>query len=126
MNFGLVFRHEEIKTAISYNQAYQDSGCLYFHFGGDPPYLRSLADVAVREIGYLVTHPPDLVELERAKRQLQSMLFMNLEQRPVVFEDVARQVLSGGKRQQAEYYFNRIGKIDVCLTFVSSFTSSVV
>ena len=70
-----------------------------------------MTDVAIREIGHLVSHPPEPIELERAKRQLQSMLFMNLEQRPVVFEDVARQVLSVGKRQQAEYYFNRIGKI---------------
>jgi processing peptidase subunit alpha len=36
------------------------------------------------------------------------MLFMNLEQRPVLFEDVARQVLSRGKREQAQYYFDRI------------------
>jgi mitochondrial-processing peptidase subunit alpha len=47
-------------------------------------------------------------ELSRAKTQLQSMLFMNLEQRPVLFEDVARQVLSQGKREQAKYYFDRI------------------
>lgn len=33
---------------------------------------------------------------------------MNLEQRPVLFEDVARQVLSRGKREQAQYYFDRI------------------
>lgn len=39
------------------------------------------------------------------------MLFMNLEQRPVLFEDVARQVLSRGKREQAQYYFDRIQKI---------------
>ncbi|CAF0943556.1 unnamed protein product [Adineta ricciae] len=104
-------RNEEIKTAISYNQAYTDSGCLYFHFGGYPSYLNSMIDVAIREIGYLVSYPPESVELERAKRQLQSMLFMNLEQRPVVFEDVARQVLFVGKRQQADYYFNRIHRI---------------
>ncbi|CAF3963232.1 unnamed protein product [Adineta steineri] len=104
-------RNEEIKTAISYNQAYTDSGCLYFHFGGYPSYLRNMTDVAIREIGYLVSHPPETVELERAKTQLQSMLFMNLEQRPVVFEDVARQVLFVGKRQQAEYYFNRIRRV---------------
>ena len=55
-------------------------------------------------------------ELTRAKTQLQSLLFMNLEQRPVLFEDVARQVLSRGKREQAQYYFDRIeavGESDV-------------
>jgi processing peptidase subunit alpha len=70
-----------------------------------------MVDVAIREIGYLVSYPPELIELERAKTQLQSMLFMNLEQRPVVFEDVARQVLSVGKRRQADYYFNRIRRV---------------
>ena len=107
----ILIRHEPIKTAVSYNQAYADSGCLYFHFGGDPDYLRSMVDVAIREIGYLVSNPPEPIELERAKRQLQSMLFMNLEQRPVVFEDVARQVLSVGSRRQADYYFNRIHRV---------------
>ena len=33
-------------------------------------------------------------ELARAKKQLTSMLLMNLESRPVIFEDVARQVLA--------------------------------
>jgi mitochondrial-processing peptidase subunit alpha len=108
--FRLSYRHEEIKTAVSYNQAYTDSGCLYFHFAGDPNRLRDITDVAIRQIGHLVSQPPDLIELERAKTQLQSMLFMNLEQRPVVFEDVGRQVLAVGKRQQADYYFNRISK----------------
>lgn len=39
------------------------------------------------------------------------MLFMNLEQRPVLFEDVARQVLGRGKREPAHYYFDRIEAI---------------
>ncbi|CAF1013790.1 unnamed protein product [Rotaria sordida] len=106
-------RHEQIKTAISYNKAFSDSGCLYFHFGGEPTYLRNMVDVAIREIGFLVSERPGSIELARAKKQLQSMLFMNLEQRPVVFEDIARQVLSVGKRQQADYYFNRIERINM-------------
>ena len=36
------------------------------------------------------------------------MLLMNLESRPVVFEDLARQVLSNGERKQPEYYIERI------------------
>lgn len=39
------------------------------------------------------------MELERAKTQLKSMLMMNLESRPVIFEDVGRQVLSTGRRK---------------------------
>ena len=48
-------------------------------------------------------------ELNRAKTQLQSMLMMNLEQRPVVFEDIGRQVLATGHRHQPEYYYEKIG-----------------
>ena len=42
---------------------------------------------------------PPQVELERAKTQLMSMLMMNLEARPVIFEDVGRQVLATHSRK---------------------------
>lgn len=48
-------------------------------------------------------------ELSRAKTQLQSMLMMNLESRPVVFEDIGRQVLANGYRHPPQYYFDEIG-----------------
>ncbi|KAK7077615.1 hypothetical protein SK128_025082 [Halocaridina rubra] len=50
-------------------------------------------------------------ELERAKVQLQSMLLMNLERRPVVFEDIALQVLATGKRLQPDYYMELIKNV---------------
>ena len=78
---------------------------------GEPSYLRKMIDAGIREIGDLVSRPPESTELQRAKAQLQSMLMMNLEQRPVIFEDVARQVLTAGKRRQADYYFDRINSI---------------
>jgi processing peptidase subunit alpha len=51
------------------------------------------------------------VELERAKTQLKSMLLMNLESRPVIFEDLARQVLAQGFRQRPEHYIEKIMNI---------------
>lgn len=38
------------------------------------------------------------------------MLLMNLEARPVVFEDIARQVLATGHRKRPEHYIEQIGK----------------
>jgi len=35
---------------------------------------------------------------------------MNLEQRPVVFEDIGRQVLATGSRKRPEYFMQAIGK----------------
>lgn len=38
------------------------------------------------------------------------MLLMNLESRPVVFEDIARQVLATGHRKRPQYFIDEIGK----------------
>lgn len=53
------------------------------------------------------------MELERAKTQLKSMLMMNLESRPVIFEDVGRQVLATGKRKLPHELCDLISKSDV-------------
>lgn len=39
------------------------------------------------------------------------MLLMNLESRPVVFEDIARQVLATGHRKRPQYFIDEIGKL---------------
>ena len=57
----------------------------------------------------LYVHRPSRFTLQRAKRQLKSMLLMNLEARPVVFEDIARQVLATGHRKRPEYFIEAIG-----------------
>lgn len=38
------------------------------------------------------------------------MLLMNLESRPVVFEDIARQVLATGMRRSPKYFIDAIGE----------------
>lgn len=48
---------------------------------------------------------------QRARKQLQSMLLMNLESRPVVFEDIGRQVLATGKRKRTEEFIDKIRSI---------------
>ncbi|TNN60186.1 Mitochondrial-processing peptidase subunit alpha [Liparis tanakae] len=70
-------RHHWMYNATSYHHSYEDTGLLCIHASADPRQM----------------------ELERAKTQLKSMLMMNLESRPVIFEDVGRQVLSTGKRK---------------------------
>merc|ERR1712183_1102220 len=50
-------------------------------------------------------------ELHRAKTQLKSMLLMNLESRPVIFEDCARQVLSVGRRRKPEHFINMTDQV---------------
>jgi hypothetical protein len=52
----------------------------------------------------------DITELDRAKIQLKSQLMMNLEMRPVMFEDMTRQVLAHNERRKPEEYLRKIGK----------------
>ena len=47
---------------------------------------------------------------QRAKKQLTSMLLMNLEARPVQFEDIGRQVLATGHRKQPKHYIDHISE----------------
>uniref|UniRef100_A0AAY4AG29 Mitochondrial-processing peptidase subunit alpha n=1 Tax=Denticeps clupeoides TaxID=299321 RepID=A0AAY4AG29_9TELE len=82
-------RHHWMYNATSYHHSYEDSGLLCIHASADP-----------RQVSFvLMTNVILFMELERAKTQLKSMLMMNLESRPVVFEDVGRQVLATDKRK---------------------------
>ena len=49
-------------------------------------------------------------DFQRAKKQLTSMLLMNLEARPVQFEDIGRQVLATGHRRQPKHYIDKISE----------------
>jgi len=99
-------------SATAFNHAYFDTGL--FGIAGSAPknQLYEGTEVILREFARLTTEgdiQPE--ELDRAKKQLQSMLLMNLESRPVIFEDVARQVLAQGKRERPEHYIEKISKI---------------
>ncbi|CAG5130337.1 unnamed protein product [Candidula unifasciata] len=103
-------RYVWIESATAYNHAYEDSGLFCIHASSHPSKLRELVEVILREIVFTAsTVYQD--ELNRAKRQLQSMLMMNLEVRPVVFEDIGRQVLAGSTRHPPQFYFDQIGNI---------------
>ncbi|KAG7248536.1 hypothetical protein CRUP_029573, partial [Coryphaenoides rupestris] len=91
-------RHHWMYNATAYHHSYEDSGLLCIHASADPRQVREMVEIITREFIQMAGTPGEM-ELERAKTQLKSMLMMNLESRPVVFEDVGRQVLSTGKRK---------------------------
>lgn len=97
-------------SATAYNHAYVDSGVFCIHASAHPSQLRDMVTVIVKEMFDMTSKVPE-VELNRAKAQLQSMLLMNLESRPVVFEDVARQVLSSGFRRPPKFFIDKISHV---------------
>lgn len=56
---------------------------------------------------------------QRAKKQLISLFLMNLESRPMMFEDVARQVMALKTWYPKDYYIDAIGKWVFNLFFVT-------
>uniref|UniRef100_A0A3Q2YSF9 Mitochondrial-processing peptidase subunit alpha n=1 Tax=Hippocampus comes TaxID=109280 RepID=A0A3Q2YSF9_HIPCM len=88
-------RHHWMYNATSYHHSYEDNHgtrrCA--------AWTRALLVFVLKFIDIVLFGGGVQMELERAKTQLKSMLMMNLEARPVIFEDVGRQVLSTGKRK---------------------------
>ncbi|RWS27029.1 mitochondrial-processing peptidase subunit alpha-like protein, partial [Leptotrombidium deliense] len=103
-------RYHWMYNATAYNHAYTDSGLFCIHASSHPSQLRELVNIIVREFVNINGNITG-VELERAKTQLKSMLLMNLEARPVVFEDLARQVLANGYRRSPKFFINEIDKV---------------
>lgn len=97
-------------NATAYNHAYIDTGIFCIHASGPPKKSRELVYIIADEMAKMGSkHSED--ELERAKTQLQSMLLMNLEARPVLFEDIARQVLANGFRRSPKFFMDEIKKV---------------
>lgn len=96
-------------SATAYNHAYGDTGLFCIHASAPPTHVRGMVEVITKELVMMASKPGDQ-ELKRAKTQLQSMLLMNLEARPVVFEDIGRQVLATGSRKRPDHFISEIGK----------------
>jgi len=105
-------RYHWMYSATAYNHAYNDSGIFCIHASCPPQMLQELTQVLLREL-VAITGEISQQELLRAQTQLKSMLLMNLESRPVIFEDCARQVLSMGHRRKPEHFISLIDKVTI-------------
>merc|ERR1712227_661041 len=108
--FCVLNRYHWMYSATAYNHAYNDSGIFCIHASSHPQSLVELTQVLVREL-VAITGEISEEELNRAKTQLKSMLLMNLESRPVIFEDCARQVLAQGHRRKPEHFISQIDMV---------------
>ncbi|XP_043476997.1 mitochondrial-processing peptidase subunit alpha [Leptopilina heterotoma] len=103
-------RYQWMFSATAYNHSYADTGLFCIHASSPEVRVGEMTAVIVHEL-VSMAGSTTVAELERAKKQLQSLLLMNLEQRPVVFEDIGRQVLATGFRHRPEYFIDAINKI---------------
>lgn len=101
-------RYHWINSCVAQHASYEDTGLFYIQSSSDPENLKSLVDVVINEYKDLAYGRMYKDELARAKTQLISMLWLNLEIRPIVFEDIARQVLVTGFRRQPRQLIEKI------------------
>lgn len=101
-------RYHWIHSSIANNASYEDTGLFYIQSSSEPSRIKSLVDIVINEFRNIAYGPMSQEELSRAKKQLISMLWLNLEIRPIVFEDIARQVLSTGFRRQPKQLIDKI------------------
>lgn len=96
-------------SATASNHVYNDGGLFCIHVSAPPQHIANAVKIVTREMVGMASEPGS-EELRRAKTQLQSVLLMNLEARPVVFEDIGRQVLATGIRKKPEHFMDAIGR----------------
>lgn len=104
-------RHHWVNSSAAHNSSYEDTGLFYIQSSSDPSQLKNLVDIVIHEFKNIAEGAMSRDELARAKRQLISMLWLNLEIRPIVFEDIARQVLSSGYRRQPKQLIKKIESV---------------
>ncbi|KAI1727337.1 peptidase m16 inactive domain-containing protein [Ditylenchus destructor] len=107
----VMHRYNWIYNATAFNHSYGDCGLFCIRASAPPNRMGDLPEIILREFLRLAKGVED-GELERAKVQLKSHLMMNLEQRPVVFEDLSRQIMSHGIRRKPQYFVNAIERVE--------------
>ncbi|VEL22605.1 unnamed protein product [Protopolystoma xenopodis] len=115
--FNFIDRHYWANSAQSTHHSYTDAGILALSGSADPKHLGKLVHSLIGELHHTASAPIATDELSRAKAQLESLLLMNLEMRPVMFEDIARQVLATGKRRQPQHWIEEISMLHFCVGF---------
>ncbi|KAI6205009.1 hypothetical protein M3Y94_00743200 [Aphelenchoides besseyi] len=98
-------------NSTAFNYSYADSGLFCIRSSQPPENLLKGAKIILTEFFRLNETDVNEGELQRAKTQLKSQLMMNLELRPVMFEDMTRQVLAHNERRKPQDYLRKIDAV---------------
>jgi processing peptidase subunit alpha len=91
-----------VESCQSFNTMYSDGGLFGFYLTAHPSHARKLPEVAAHEVRKMGHFSQE--ELSRAKNALQSSIYMNLENRSVLAEDIGRQLMMSGKAATGEEF----------------------
>lgn len=94
-------KYDWAESCTCFNSIFTDSSLFGIYGTALPDKAHSLVDVMSKEV-IRMTGPVDATELARAKNQLRSAVYMQLESRTLKLEDIGRQVITYGQVQSAQ------------------------
>jgi processing peptidase subunit alpha len=100
-----------VESILGISLIHNDAGCIGIVGSTDAQYAQSLLRVILDQMLWVATEPAEEEELDRARNRLKSSVLMNLESRIVLGDDMARQVSTYGKRENAEDVCRKIDAV---------------
>lgn len=97
---GVLNKHGWVHNATAFNSCYADSGLFGVYGAAEARHLPNLVQVLAEQLKGMAGDLSD-EEFNRAKNMTKSSVLMNLESKPIVLEDMGKQMLCYGKRLTA-------------------------
>jgi processing peptidase subunit alpha len=107
---GVLNKHGWVQNATAFNSCYNDSGLFGIYGAAEPRNVPNLVQVLADQLKGMGKGITD-EELSRAKNMTMSSVLMNLESKPIILEDMGKQMLCYGKRLTAEEVCSQIEKV---------------
>eukprot|EP00271_Cylindrocystis_brebissonii_P019241 TRINITY_DN5789_c0_g1_i1.p1 TRINITY_DN5789_c0_g1~~TRINITY_DN5789_c0_g1_i1.p1 ORF type:complete len:513 (-),score=93.46 TRINITY_DN5789_c0_g1_i1:784-2322(-) len=101
--------HDKVASTTFFSNLCNDSGIVGIYATAESSFAGDLVDIVSKELIKVAT-PGGVshVELERAKNATIAGVYMNLESRGVIAEDIGRQVLTYGHRKPASDFVHQV------------------
>jgi len=104
-------RHYWVDSAIATSVMLYGRGLLGIYGTSEPQHAFSLARALVQQMTQIGVNLVSEEEMSRAQNQLKSRVLMNLESRNILCEDIGRQLLTYGYREQASTLCAKIDSV---------------
>lgn len=104
-------RYYWVESAFAFSSIHADVGLLGIYGASMPSHTSNLVALLCNQLLTVARLPVDPVELSRAKNQLKSSVLMNLESRMILYEDIGRQLLTYGLREDPESVCAKIDQV---------------
>ena len=107
---NILNKYDWAESALSFNSIFTDSALFGVYGTTAPDKAKQLVDALCKEL-LAMQGPVQDEELKRAKAQLQSVIFMQLESRALKLEDIGRQIMTYGKVHSAHSLAEQVEKV---------------